>query len=227
MGAAGFGAYGKIPSIGDFFRLDPPPGFVSVWDNWLQRCLVSGTHTYGGQWDALYMSVPIWRFCLSPGLAGASKIIGVLMPSVDRVGRRFPLTLMAPLNSAAPVLSDHFSNNDLFAQLEDIALVSLDDETGREGLAAALAGLDAPVAGAAVKVSQGADRMAIRQTGSEKDLLAAAAARSTPAHLASPSVWSAHIDGDQRMLVCEGLPEGPNMQALFDFDAAVWTEEAT
>lgn len=227
MGSAGFGAYGKIPSIGDFFRLDPPPGFVSVWDNWLQRCLVSGTHTYGGQWDALYMSVPIWRFCLSPGLAGAGKIIGVLMPSVDRVGRRFPLTLMAPLISAAPVLSDHFSNADLFSRLEDIALASLDDETGRDGLEAALSTLDGPVAGAAAKVSQGASRMTMQQSGSEADLLAALAGRSMPAHLTAPSVWSAQIDGDQRILVCEGLPEGPNMQALFDFDAAVWTEEAT
>lgn len=227
MGAAGFGAYGKIPSIGDFFRLDPPPGFVSVWDTWLQRCLVSGTHTYGGQWDALYMSVPIWRFCLSPGLAGAGKIIGVLMPSVDRVGRRFPLTLMAPLPSDGPLMADHFSNGDLFAKLEEIALAALDDETGRDGLAAALGGLDAPRTATAAQVSQGADRMTLKQSGAEPDLLAALAGRCMPAHLGAPSVWSAQIEGDQRLLVCEGLPEGPNMQALFDFDAPVWAEEAT
>ncbi len=227
MGAAGFGAYGKIPSIGDFFRLDPPPGFVSVWDTWLQRCLVSGTHTYGGQWDALYMSVPIWRFCLSPGLAGAGKSIGVLMPSVDRVGRRFPLTLMASLPSDGPLMAGHFSNADLFAKLEEIALAALDDETGRDGLAAALDGLAAPRAGTGAQVSQGADRMTLKQTGAEPDLLAALAGRSMPAHLRAPSVWSAQIEGDQRLLVCEGLPEGPNMQALFDFDAPVWAEEAT
>lgn len=227
MGAAGFGAYGKIPSIGDFFRLDTPPGFVSVWDTWLQRCLVSGTHTYGGDWDALYMSVPIWRFCLSPGLAGADKIIGVLMPSVDRVGRRFPLTLMAPLPSDGPLMADHLSNADLFTQLEEIALAALDDEMGRDGLAAALGGLDAPRAGTGAQVSQGADQMTLKQTGAEHDLLAALAGRSMPAHLRAPSVWSAQIEGDQRLLVCEGLPEGPNMQALFDFDAPIWSEEAT
>jgi type VI secretion system protein ImpM len=69
--------------------------------------------------------------------------------------------------------------------------------------------------------------MTLKQTGAEPDLLAALAGRSMPAHLRAPSVWSAQIEGDQRLLVCEGLPEGPNMQALFDFDAPVWAEEAT
>lgn len=82
----GFGAFGKIPSIGDFFRLDPPAGFVRVWDEWLQGLLLTGQGAHGPYWDGYYMTAPIWRFTLSPGLAGPEKVMGVLMPSVDRVG---------------------------------------------------------------------------------------------------------------------------------------------
>ena len=32
--------------------------------------------------------MPIWRFVLLPGLIGSNGWAGVLMPSVDRVGRR-------------------------------------------------------------------------------------------------------------------------------------------
>ena len=223
----GFAAFGKIPAVGDFFRLNAPAGFVSVWDGWIQNTMLVAQQALGGEWDAHYMSAPIWRFSLSAGLAGPHRIMGVTMPSVDRVGRRFPLTLMASLPSDGPLMADHFSNADLFAKLEEIALATLDDETGRDGLAAALDGLAAPRAGTGAQVSQGADRMTLKQTGAEPDLLAALAGRSMPAHLRAPSVWSAQIEGDQRLLVCEGLPEGPNMQALFDFDAPVWAEEAT
>ena len=117
MTDAVFGAFGKMPSLGDFFRISAPPGFLDVWDAWLQSCLVSGAHTFGSRWDALYMSVPIWRFSLSAGLAGPKKMMGVLMPSVDRVGRRFPLTLMHPVDGTSPAAQDHFLHLDLFEKL--------------------------------------------------------------------------------------------------------------
>ena len=31
-----FGAYGKMPSLGDFFRINASRGFVEPWDIWLQ-----------------------------------------------------------------------------------------------------------------------------------------------------------------------------------------------
>jgi type VI secretion system protein ImpM len=34
--AAAFGAFGKMPSLGDFFRFGLPADFVSAWDDWLQ-----------------------------------------------------------------------------------------------------------------------------------------------------------------------------------------------
>jgi len=39
------------------------------------------------------MVAPVWRFYLSAGLCGPGAACGVFMPSVDRAGRHFPLTL--------------------------------------------------------------------------------------------------------------------------------------
>ncbi len=103
--AGEFAAFGKMPALGDFFRLNPPPGFVPVWDAWLQAGLLAARAQLGDRWDACYMSAPIWRFSLAAGLAGPAPLLGVMMPSVDRVGRQFPLTLVVPV-PAASVVSD-------------------------------------------------------------------------------------------------------------------------
>ena len=105
----GVGAFGKMPSAGDFFRLNAPPGFVRAWDGWLQQAMLEGQRALGPAWDDAYMSAPIWRFTLTAGLAGPHKAQGVLMPSVDRVGRRFPLTLMRALDTPGPAPHDHFT----------------------------------------------------------------------------------------------------------------------
>ena len=124
-----FGAYGKIPSLGDFFRIDASSAFVAPWDVWLQTCLRDGRLALGDRWEECYFGAPIWRFSLAAGIAGPSSIAGVLMPSVDRVGRMFPLTLVG---SALRV------NTDIFAQLEEVALATLEDGMTRDALRQAL-----------------------------------------------------------------------------------------
>ena len=87
---SGYGAFGKIPGMGDFFRFDAPPGFVQAWDGWLQEGMLSAKEALGEGWLAAYMSAPIWRFTLAPGLAGEAAVMGILMCSVDRVVHSFP-----------------------------------------------------------------------------------------------------------------------------------------
>jgi type VI secretion system protein ImpM len=221
-----FGAFGKMPSVGDFFRISAPNAFVQVWDEWLQKCLVSGAHTFGQRWDDLYMSVPIWRFCLSEDLAGPDKIIGVLMPSIDRVGRRFPLTLMAPLPAERSVVLDHFLQTDLFDALEDTALSMLDDHATRDGLETALTAVSGPAApGAVERVTSGGATLVQHGLG-QGATPAVIAASCLAGKYEKPSVWSAVMEDDTRLMVCDGLPQGANMQGLFDLDADVWKEDA-
>lgn len=224
MSATTFGAFGKIPSVGDFFRLNAPAGFASVWDEWLQRCLVSGAHAYGSRWDDLYMSVPIWRFGLSCGVAGQSAIMGVLMPSVDRVGRRFPLTLMAGLPEDSNIIDVHFADDDTFETLETIALSVLDEDISKDALQEKLSTVSRSEVGGNAQCRITSSSVVARSASGSRDLLAKTTAALLAGSFQSPTIWSALMDGDDRLMICDGLPDGANMQGLFDLDADLWRE---
>jgi type VI secretion system protein ImpM len=102
-GTAGFsrwhdcaiGFYGKIPSRGDFVRSGLPRGFINPWDAWLRGGIAASWTVLGADWLDAWMEAAVWNFALSPGLCGPDAVLGLWMPSVDRVGRYFPLTLAA------------------------------------------------------------------------------------------------------------------------------------
>jgi type VI secretion system protein ImpM len=91
------GLFGKLPSHGDFLRRRVPNEFVDAWDSWLRECLPASRSALGERWLDLYLTSPAWRFICAAGTCGPSPVIGLMVPSVDRVGRYFPLTLVAPL----------------------------------------------------------------------------------------------------------------------------------
>jgi type VI secretion system protein ImpM len=49
------------------------------------------------RWLDVYLTSPAWRFTGAAGVCGPAPIIGLMVPSVDRVGRYFPLTIVAEL----------------------------------------------------------------------------------------------------------------------------------
>lgn len=121
------GFYGKLPIVGDFVSRRLSREFISPWDQWLQSSMAASREQLGQQWLNNYLTSPLWRFVLSPGIAGNSGWMGIVMPSVDRVGRYFPLTLAlaVPKNAHVPALFT--SNNNWYASLESAALIALDD----------------------------------------------------------------------------------------------------
>lgn len=92
---AAVGLFGKLPARGDFVRLGLPGVFVAAWDAWLSAVLPASQSRLGAAWLPAWLEAPVWRFALAPGLCGPGAVLGVMMPSVDRVGRYFPLTLAA------------------------------------------------------------------------------------------------------------------------------------
>ncbi|MDO9525477.1 MAG: type VI secretion system-associated protein TagF [Gemmobacter sp.] len=142
--SSGYGAYGKIPALGDFLRVSVDQRFIDPWDRWLQSSLVAGQAALGDDWQDHYMSAPIWRFTLPPGVCGPFAVQGVMMPSVDRVGRMFPLTLVSSLPGNPDVRAAHMSAGRQFDALESLALDALDDTMSRATLAARLSTLPAP-----------------------------------------------------------------------------------
>src|ERR1700733_10821549 len=88
------GLYGKLPTHGDFLRRRVTDDFVAAWDEWLQHCIPDGRVALGEAWLETYLTRPVWRFPLSTNVSETAPVAGVLAPSVDRVGRYFPLTLL-------------------------------------------------------------------------------------------------------------------------------------
>jgi type VI secretion system protein ImpM len=122
------GLYGKLPCAGDFVTRTLPAAFVMRWDDWLQRALAASRAKLGERWTDLYLQSPIWRFALQPQVCGPQAWAGVLMPSVDRAGRYFPLTLAAPVPAGASALLTVTAAEHWFSQLEGIALWALQPE---------------------------------------------------------------------------------------------------
>jgi type VI secretion system protein ImpM len=91
------GFYGKLPSHGDFLRRRVSDPFVDAWDGWLRECLTASRTALGDRWLNVYLTSPAWRFVCGAGACGSAPVIGVAAPSVDQVGRYFPLTLIAEL----------------------------------------------------------------------------------------------------------------------------------
>lgn len=223
MSAPGFGAFGKMPSAGDFFRLNLPAPFVSAWDGWIQQVMLAAQTRLGGDWDGHYMSAPIWRFALAAGLAGPQKMLGVLMPSVDRVGRRFPLTLAAPVETPGPAPLDHFRETALFEALEDVALDALEDTMTREALQARLAEITPPDQRAAAPLRR-AGRCLVLTQAAPSGPVPELAAGLLAGQYAAPSVWSAVINDVPRLMICDGLPDDTIAEGLFHLNAPVWSE---
>ncbi|MBL8834643.1 MAG: type VI secretion system-associated protein TagF [Alphaproteobacteria bacterium] len=139
------GYYGKLPARGDFVTQRLNAGFVAAWDEWLRAGIVASQSTLGDGWLDAYLAAPIWRFVLPAAAARGVPMIGVVMPSVDRAGRYFPLTLAAPLQGE-PTLALCFTGASWLAELERVALRALEDTAGLDGFEADVAAISTPPA---------------------------------------------------------------------------------
>lgn len=221
----GFGAFGKMPALGDFFRFDIDPGFVSAWDAWLQAGLPQVRADLGPRWTGCYTTAPIWRFTLTAGLAGPKGAQGVVMPSIDRVGRQFPLVLAMALPAGRSAILAHLSAARTFEALELVALDALGDGMTRDRLVERVRAVRPAPIPRTPHCALAPGIIALRLSDGT-DPGHAAAALTAPGGFRSPSVWSAVLDGDTRLMLAEGLPGPRRLRALFDLDAEIWRDSA-
>lgn len=120
------GFFGKLPGRGDFIGRHLPKSFLDPWDAWLQQAIAQSHAQLGEMWRDCYCTSPIWRFALGPGLCGSVAYTGILMPSMDRVGRYYPLAITVPLEPTWPLLTLPATAEDWFRQAEQLALLGLD-----------------------------------------------------------------------------------------------------
>lgn len=195
------GYFGKVSTHGDFVSRRLPAQLVRAWDGWLQECIAASQARLGSAWLERYLTSPVWRFAIAPGVLGPEGIGGVMMPSVDRVGRYFPLMVGA---AGAPPLLDWFQGQAAwFDTIEELARESLDP-------AFMLVRLDgAPEPALAPSAVGPAWRLPLRE-----DMTAAVANAALQGH----SLW--WTEGgpgiDASMLVCRGMPHAAMFVSMLD-----------
>lgn len=188
---AAIGIYGKHPAFGDFIGHGLPAQAQTVLETWLQRELPRVKAALGAAWDETYDTAPDLRFWFGGRLTGHGTLAGVLRPSRDRVGRRFPLVaavsggaVLPPVLAADQALYEHFSTV-LDAALETQGALAAD------GLAKALSE-EAPAEDTAPEDSLDGPLWAANPTADPAALLASV---STADHLRAAAgrgyLWSA------------------------------------
>lgn len=113
-----------------------PPDVGQAWDAWLTDFTVTVRAAAGAAWPDAWLTAPLWHFALGRGVAGGSGQAGVLMASVDRVGRMYPFTIIGPADGVPPAAwSD---------RVEALILDALEDSFDPAALEAALTRLGPP-----------------------------------------------------------------------------------
>jgi type VI secretion system protein ImpM len=144
------GCHGKLPVAGDFVTRRLPANFVDAWDNWLSDGLAALHQSDPDGWLEQYLASPAWRFVITPkflpapleGLAWA----GVVIPSVDRVGRYYPLTLATRLYHLPGTQPEQAGLWSWLHRLEDVAVDAMQDDWAIEQLDTVLLHLGPPQA---------------------------------------------------------------------------------
>lgn len=140
----GCGLFGKLPDKRDFIAVSAPSAFLQVYEPWLQGGLSASRLELGAKWQDAFLNAPIWRFWLGSAYCGSS-VAGAFMPSVDGVGRYFPLTVFALAEQGGAIPCPELDPQDAwFAQAEDFLLQALEPEATYASVTQRLAALPPP-----------------------------------------------------------------------------------
>jgi type VI secretion system protein ImpM len=217
---ARLGFYGKLPTKGDFLGRRLERSFIDPWDAWLQDAVGQSREAMGEAWLEAYLTSPLWRFVLSPGLCGPDAVAGVMMPSVDRVGRYFPLALAMPVAGCRGPIRVALGNAEWFARAEELALSVLDEEADFEAFDAAVGAIAAPTTESPPETRGLGEACAVQLEGLEE--LAGAAPEVLDAVVATlvprwSLWWTAGSDSvAPTFMVAAGLPPPHGFAALLD-----------
>lgn len=138
--AAASCCYGKIPTLGDFIHRGLSQRQIDAWDEWLQGCISESRRQLADRWLDYYLEAPVWFFALGRGNIDQQGWIGIWIPSVDRVGRYFPFSVIRPFGGGTP-LDAMRGARDWFSAAETLALDCLEEDFAAERLEARLADL--------------------------------------------------------------------------------------
>ncbi|MGJ4942380.1 type VI secretion system-associated protein TagF [Bradyrhizobium sp. HKCCYLS1011] len=224
------GLFGKIGAKRDFIAIATPRSFLEAWEPWVQASLSASRHQLGSAWQQAFLTAPVWRFWLGAAICGTT-VAGAIMPSLDGVGRYYPLTLHAMASDDASLLPPTVDPQDeWFGQAETFLLATLDRTATFEQISAALDRLAVPRLQATITDGSPLKSLGPAAMGmaSAVDAFAgsfSALCGANPQIYAAASFWwTAGGEGFPPMtLCCRGLPDPYHYSTLLtgDLDRAV------
>lgn len=190
--------FGKIPAIGDFCGAAMPQAVEFELDGWISDCLRNCEQLFGQEWLQLYFNAPMSGFYWPPGVCkslGQNHAVGILMPSVDKAGRAYPLIVLQLLEPQPNPEQTEASLQQWLMKVHAICSQTLEDDWPPEALNQALSELP-PLAQRAVQLEIKASE--------------------TP-----QAQWFKLQDGgiEQHQLACEGLPNAIQFCQLYGYTA--------
>jgi type VI secretion system protein ImpM len=138
------GLFGKLPAKRDFIGMNASRRFLEAWEPWLQASVAMSKQMLGDRWTEVYNRAPIWRYWLGADFCGEA-MIGAFMPSVDGVGRSFPLAVFAGEGDASLAPPELEPNDSWFEAAEGVLLDALEPGATLEVIAEKVGALPAPV----------------------------------------------------------------------------------
>lgn len=231
---ASIGFFGKLPCNGDFLQRRVPQSFLDVWDPWLQECIHASRGDLQETWLSTYLTSPLWRFVLTDSVCGSGAYAGILAPSMDRVGRYFPLTVVAQIDIDLSPLEFSTQNMAWFDALDALVIRAFEEESidlewfdsqvtelgntlgdEKESDSRQLAGL---LAGSAFPHQHSAWRVPLRTAQGLQSAINAFAYRELSAQLRPISVWWTEGSGalTASWLNLRGLPQPTSFAAMLD-----------
>ena len=205
------GWHGKLPALGDFVSRRLDPAFLELWDRWLSDGMLALRERLGDAWLEAYLASPSWRFLLMPGVLagppGDRAWAGVLMPSVDKVGRYFPFTIVQPLDGGVVAPTKMVALWSWLETIDGLAADALHDDWDVERLESEL------------ERHAGPDVQAEATPAGELDPAASIAKEADALwrhQSAGVAYWYAHAQqAAPRWLRTRGLPDSVAMTELF------------
>lgn len=223
------GVYGKLPMHGDFIHRNLPSTFISSWDEWLQLYIAGSKEKMGEEWLDIYLTSPIWRFVLSAGVIDVNHWAGIMLPSVDQVGRYYPFSIVMPVASNLNPLEYISLHVEWFERLEDLALQALENEVLVDDLVDEINSIELKFSPGYAKTGQMMEANAVQINMEFEEqlpmsvypfMLDSILSKS----MNSYSVWTTR--GSERISPCvfsvQGLPSVSNIPAMMDGQWSYW-----
>lgn len=229
-----YGLYGKLPLHGDFVHRNLSSAFISCWDEWMQHYIAGSKEQIGDAWLDVYLTSPIWRFVLSPGVIDTAHWAGIFIPSVDQVGRYYPFSIVMTLPDSLNPLEYLSLHTRWYEAVEELSLQALDGEFTVDELLTELNTIDVSFESSYCSTGRVMSSDAIQVNMEFEEQLPS----SVYAHLldsllkkslSSYSMWT--TQGSEKIAPClftvQGLPPVSNIPAMLDGQWEYWGWQQT